>query len=398
MITIAPFQGLRYDPKRVKSLARVVTPPYDVISPRGQAQYYRRHPWNFVRVIFGREYRSDTVKRNRYSRARVTLNRWIRDGILKADPTLSVYPYRQEFTVEGRPCERWGIVALVQINASRIHPHEETRPLPKQDRLRLLRAVRASLSPILGLVPDSQGNYRRFLLQGAKDRRPIARVPLDGVRHTLWRVSDPAWFKKLEALLAPRDLVIADGHHRYEAAVAYSHPFAMFYLAAAAQEEPGLLATHRLLRGVRQDRLEGLLKGLLSRPDVVSSPLESLPEIRRRLKELRERGRIGLGFYTGNGAGYLLVPRGKVPFKMDVEWLHQDILPRWTVKEASVSYTQDVLAAARQLRQGKAQLLFLVQTPSLKDVFQRALDAVRMPGKTTYFTPKPLAGLVEYKF
>ncbi|MBI3332706.1 MAG: DUF1015 domain-containing protein [Candidatus Omnitrophica bacterium] len=411
MPIIAPFKGLRYDLKRVGSIARVVTPPYDVISPRGQAEYYSRHPWNFVRVVFGREYSSDTGRRNRYSRAKETLEGWIRQGILKADPAPSLYPYLQEYTLAGARHRRWGVIALVRLDSPRIYPHEETREGPKRDRFRLLETVGASLSPIFGLIPDETGEYLRKTAQACRSRRPAASARLDGVRHLLWRIDDPVWLRELKRFLRGKELVIADGHHRYEAALAYRNArkaddpgytsdapynFAMFYLACAGSEDPGLLPTHRLLRRFSRERLKRLLKEM-SHLNLVR-PTPSLPALSDRLRRMRQRGRLGIGLYTGNGAGVLLEAPPGSSYPLDVEWLHQEILPQWIGPGAEVSYTQDLALAVAQVRRGNAQALFLVQPPPLTEVFARARARLRMPGKTTYFYPKPLAGLVEYKF
>jgi len=409
---IEPFNGLRYDAGRVGTLSRVVTPPYDVISPEGQARYYRLHPFNFVRVVFGKAAPADTSRRNRYSRAKETLEGWIREGILKFDPEPCLYPYLQEYRLNGRPRRRWGVVALVRLDSPRIYPHEETREGPKLDRYRLLQTVEASLSPIFGLIPDSRGEYQRFIMGTCRNRKPIAVARLGRVKHSLWRNCDPAWHKKLKAKLISKELVIADGHHRFEAALAFRNArkrkdpryspeapynFAMFYLAAAGTEEPGLLPTHRLVKRFPHQALDRLLRKEKFRGNI--QPAANLKVLGDRLRGLRRNGRVGLGLYTGNGSSaYLLTAPKDSSCRLDVEWLHQEVLPRAAGSGAQISYTQDLLFARRQLRGGKAQALFLVQPPPLREVFRRARTALRMPGKTTYFHPKPLAGLVEYKF
>ncbi len=408
---IAPFKGLRYDVRRVGSLAKVVTPPYDVISPKGQAEYYRRHPCNFVRVVFGKEYPSDKKTRNRYSRAKETFHQWIRSGILRFDEEPSLYPHLQEDTLDGRPHKRWGVIALVRLDSPGIYPHEETRGAPKLDRIRLLEAAEASLSPIFGLIPDLEGIYRKFVVQSCRSKKPVADVRLDGVRHRLWKISDPRWIRRLTGSLRRKELVIADGHHRFEAALFYRNArrahdpaftpnapynFAMFYLAAAGSEEPGLLPTHRILHKAPSLRLEKFMEEASVRSIVRS--IGNLSSLVSRLRSLGTKRRLGISFYTGNGGVYLLEPRREISYQLDVEWLHQEILPQWIGANVEVSYTQDAGEATRLLRRGGAKALFLMQPPRLQDVLDRARAATRMPGKTTYFYPKPLAGLVEYKF
>ena len=428
MPLIKPFKGLRYDKKRVGSISRVVTPPYDVISPAGQTRYYRLHPHNFVRVVFGKGRSSDTPERNRYSRARQTMEDWIRRGVLKFDPEPSVYPYLQEYTLGGRRRERWGVVALVRLDSPKIYPHEETREGPKLDRYRLLETVQASLSPIFGLIPDSDARYQRSIRKYCRTHRPAAVARIGGVRHTLWRNSDPGWHEQLKKQLRSKELVIADGHHRFESALAYRNAqrkrdlhfsadspynYAMFYLASAGSEDPGLLPTHRLIKQFPRQALKKLeaitqlsslpsrsLKGKLQRGSDSRFRGNDTQMLENQLRRLGARGKIGLGLCTGNGGGrtYLLKAPARSAYRLDVEWLHQEILPHSVGPDAEVSYTQDLLFARGELRRKKAQALFLVRPPPLKEVFSWARASLRMPGKTTYFYPKPLAGLVEYKF
>lgn len=410
MPLIAPFKGLRYNPKQVPSLSAVVTPPYDVISPKEQKAYYRRHRRNFIRVVYGRTYGSDTRGRNRYSRARRRLEQWVQEGVLRSDAEPAVYPYRQRYPLGGREHERWGLVALVHLD-SRIFPHEETCLKPKKDRLRLLAALKASLSPIFGLIPDPTGDYRRRMVSACRRKGPVARAVLEGVEHTLWRISDPKWMDRIQSLLRTRELVIADGHHRWEAALVYReicrkkdkayrasapYNFALFYLASAGLEEPGLLATHRVIAGISKTQLRRLKDRLCGKHRV--STLRNPQAALDLLGRLRRADRIAVGLYAGNGSTWLLEPSKGSAYPLDVEWLHGELIPDGLRCPTEVTYTQDVLEGIRQVRQGRAQLLFLTQPPRLKEIFRRARAGQKMPGKTTYFHPKPLSGLVEYQY
>lgn len=410
-LAIAPFNGLRYDPQRVGSLRAVVTLPYDVISSKAQAQYYRRHRFNFIRVVYGKRYASDDRLHNRYRRARRTLLRWRREGVLKMDPQPSVYPYQQGYCVAGKSCQRWGVIGRVRLDCGRIYRHEEIRPQPMRDRLELLKAVRASLSPLFGLIPDLQGSYRRLIMRACRGRRPVASFDLDGVRHRLWRISDPAWIATLQKCLQSRFLVIADGHHRFEAALAYrkwqrgksprvdsqaGYHDAMFYLAAVGGEEPGLLPTHRILSGLDQAEVNRFLRGLggaQRQVDGVGDPVR----LQSRLKQMQRQRRIGIGICARDRWFILSPPHGH-RHTLDADWLHQELLPGWMLRKGRMSYTQDLAEGLDRIRRGQAQLVFVLQPPRVKEVLERARSLKRMPGKTTYFYPKPLAGLVEYAF
>lgn len=409
MPAIAPFRGLRYNLKKVKSLKQVVTAPYDVISPAGQERYYRRNPYNFIRLVYGKTYPSDTAGRNRYTRARDTFERWINQGILRPDSKPSIYPHCQEFTLDGRRHRRWGVMTLVRLDSSKVYPHENIHEEPKADRLRLLAALEAPLSPIFGLIPDRQRRYRRFIKQACRGRKPVADLSVEGVRHMLWRIDDSLWIGRLKRILKAKELVIADGHHRYEAARQYRQMqgtrgakrsdapdnYAMFYLASSALEEPGLLATHRVLEDLPRAKRKVLLENLKGEGSL--RPVGNLRELSGRLRRLKSQGRLGIGLYTGNGHGYLLESSRRGPFKLDVEWLHQGILPGLK-RDLEVTYTPHLKEAATKVRRDRQKLLFVMQPPTLQDVLTRARAALRMPRKTTYFYPKPLAGLVEYSF
>ncbi len=210
MPIIAPFHGLRYNLKRVGSLAKVVTPPYDIISPKEQDAFYRLHPNNFIRVVYGKESARDNEKENRYSRAKKTLDEWLSKGVLQEEGELSVYPHLEEYTLGGKKYRRWGVIALVRLDSA-IYHHEHTRPRPITDRLRLLETLQAPLSPILGQIPDQDTAYLKFITSACRSKKPAASVRVKGVRHAIWKVSDPAWIKRLAAMLDSKELVIADG-------------------------------------------------------------------------------------------------------------------------------------------------------------------------------------------
>ena len=412
MPLVAPFRGLRFNPGRVPTLSAVVTPPYDVISREQQQKFYRRHRYNFIRIVFGKPQGSDTRQRNPYSRARRTLESWVRQNVMRFDEEPSLYPYRQRYRLNGKSCERWGLIGLVRLDSPNVYPHEETRPKPKLDRLRLLESLQASLSPVFGLIRDFRGSYRERILSACRGRRPIGEALLDEVRHTLWKVSDPAWIRSACRYLAGQELYIGDGHHRFEAAVDYrdarrakdpcytpSSPynFSLFYLAAVEREEPGLLPTHRVISGLSDGAIQGFT-GRLSekhRCRVVRTGMEGMV---RQLSRLRKGGKVAVGFYSADAGRYILEPDRSPSYRMDVEWLHGELLKKQIASGAQVAFTQDLQEAVRLVRQRKAQALFVMQPVRLEEVFSRARSGVRMPGKTTYFYPKVLAGWVEYKF
>jgi len=408
---IAPFNGIRYNRKQGGSISRVVTPPYDVISPRQQAGYYRKHPNSFIRLVLGKTYASDTAARNRYSRAKAVFDRWMKSGVLKQDAEPSVYPYSQAYLLNGKRYIRWGVISLVHLASKDIYPHENIRKAPKMDRQKLLGAVRAALSPIFGLVPDRAGGFRAWIRSACAVRRPEAVALCDGVEHRLWRISDPKRIAQLQRLMDRRALIIADGHHRFEAACQYrrqrgrhrkgstavASDYTMFYLAAVAKEDPGLLPTHRVVQEITPRQLERLAHGLSGCNGPIRRKL-SAQEMQARLKRLVHQRKVGMGVYLRSRKPFLLEAAGNCQHGLDVEWLHKGLLPRWVGPQAEVVYTQDLREGLRWLKAGKAQVVFQMQPPRFDEVLARARSGKRMPGKTTYFYPKPIAGLVEYRF
>lgn len=412
MPRIEPFRGFRYTSR---DLARLVTPPYDVISPEQQRRYYAADPRNFIRVVYGRRYAGDGAGRNPYTRARDTLTRWIRTGVLQADPEPSLYPYAQRFRAGGKCRTRWGLIALVDLSSPKIYRHERTRLGPIRDRLRLLKTAGASFSPIFGMIPDTQRNYRNALRQACRGKRPVAAFRFEGVEHRLWRLSNPQTIRRMQQLLKGRETVIADGHHRLAAAQTLRRQrrgartakgpcdYALFYLSAAGEDEPGLMATHRVLSGVPAARLERFKKRVLASPvsggkadGLRAVPVASVQEALERLRRLKGSGRAALGVWTGNGSTWLLLaPQGE--HRIDVEWLDR-ILKSSFGGRGALRYTQDVRQAGAWLRRADAQLVFLTQPPRMREVLRWARRNRRMPRKTTYFHPKPLAGLVEHVF
>jgi len=222
MAIISPFQAWRYAPDHVP-VNQVVTQPYDKITPEMQERYYEASPSNLVRIILGRKRPDDNAQENVYTRATASFRDWRRAGVLKRDATPSVYRYTQKFIVPGSktPAERQGYIALGQLedySAGVVFRHELTHSGPKADRLDLLRATRTHFEQIFLLYKDS-GEIEALLRSDAP--ADIEVTDEYGVLHQVWKVSDPAVISALQERMREQKLIIADGHHRYETALAY---------------------------------------------------------------------------------------------------------------------------------------------------------------------------------
>src|SRR5207247_406983 len=260
---IGPFAGVRYHVSDA-GLARVLAPPYDVISPSYQEALYARDPRNVVRIVLNR-----SPGEAAYEEAGATYRRWLAEGVLAPDPEPSLYLLEQSFTVEGRPLVRRGLIARFRAEDAvtrRILPHEQTRKVAREDRWRGLLATRANFSPIFPMFPDEQGRFAS-LAAAATVAAPDCAFADDGaVAHRLWRIADPAAIAAFTEALARPTAYIADGHHRYATALRYrdeNGPEGAWTLGYFTPlEAPGLvvLPYHRILQ--EGPRLEAARRAL----------------------------------------------------------------------------------------------------------------------------------------
>jgi len=434
MATILPFRGVLYNPAVVGDVAQVVAPPYDVIDARAQRALYARHPNNVVRLELGLDEPGDDAARNKYQRAATALRAWLASGALARDPAPAVYPYTIEYRVPGGgPGETrllkgfLATVVLEEFGEGRIYPHENTRSAAKADRLRLMEACRANFSPIFSLFSDPEGDVLRLIDKSVDADRPRADFRDDeGFRQRLWAVSDRTVLREVSALLQPKPLFIADGHHRYETALAYrrqrrraeglppegaDRPYDHVLMLCACLEDPGLtvLPTHRALR-LRLPALPDCLARLEHSFAVELLPFTPATEaaVRERfLGALRLAGETGRAFglaLEGAGAYALLTlkpgaqPAGaSAKDRLDVSVLHGLALPALGVKaieEADVVYTKSEQEALDLVRRGEVGAAVLLNPTKVAEVREVAAAGDRMPHKSTYFFPKPLTGLV----
>ena len=443
MALIQPFRALRYDPSRVP-LAGVVTQPYDKITPAMQERYYQAHPANLVRIILGKPEPGDNDTRNLYSRAAGYLRQWREQGILRPDSEPSVYLYAQRFTIPGSSAEqeRRGFIALGHIHEYAegvVFRHEQTHAKPKADRLNLLRATRAHFGQLFMLYSDPERKIDAAL-------NPVAEPDIDirdeyGVQHRVWRISAPATISLLRASMADKKLLIADGHHRYETALAYrSERRAESQRAAAVagspthsagtrngdaaydsvmmtfinMDAPGLviLPTHRVVSGLPGFDKDLMLRSLWSyfTTEKAPSPIDA-PKLTSALAESGRQG-IALAAVIGNEA-FLLRPRPAAadsilgPLsprqrELDVVHLHKVLLEHVLGiseeairQQQNIAYFRDASDAIQQVRAG-ANVAFLMNPVRMEQVRDIAFAGEVLPQKSTDFYPKLLSGLTIY--
>ena len=441
MIEVSPFRGIFYNQGIVGDLARVLCPPYDVITPEQQQLYYEENSYNAIRLEFPAE--SPEPAGDRYQRAAITFQQWLRHGVLQLDSISSFYLHDHHFEYSGEKKVRRGLIARVKLGpwGSGIYPHEETFPKAKNDRLHLMRACRANFSPLLSLYQGSERKIASILSEASRAKPMIETSVLSlstrggqdegGEAHTLWAISEPEIKRELSQFLSSQPLYIADGHHRYETALAYQQERAQeqanfldsSVIASEAKQsltgkeafqyvvmelidfsDPGLvvLPLHRLVRNIVPSTLVGLGDQLRNFFVLESVPLKAgdcqLPADSclgilglqpGSLVVLRRRQDISLeAMMPGN--------RSQAYRDFDVSILNHIILDKVLsgAKDLDVAYTVDLKEAYRQIKEGKYQLAFLLNPPQPGMVKAVADAQDRMPSKSTYFYPKLPAGLI----
>jgi len=427
MVATAPFPGLLYNSERIQDLSQVVAPPYDVINPEDQTRYYRRHEQNIIRLELGKELPGDSSHENRYTRAQRYLNAWRKEGLLLQDAEPSYYFYRIDYktpsgefkTVKGF----FSLVRLGEYSPGGISPHEETFPHPKADRLALLRACRANLSPIFGLYSDPSHAIIEQIEAVLDPTRPgINLVDDDGIRHRLWKIQDPLALRYLTQQMEKKPVLIADGHHRYETARTFhreegseASDWVLMYLSPIEDTGLTILPTHRVLSGLSIFEPQRWLHQMGTDFQLTSYPFTvrtQSGECQRLLEEMAsgEKGDHRFGLYaSGVPAFHLLTIRSSHPVLLqsgirrafeghilDIDVLNKILLPNYLGLADPSRHLQFVKNESEAIRlvEGGAQWVFLLNPPTIQDIRALSLAGERMPQKTSYFYPKPLTGLV----
>ncbi len=422
MADVRPFRGLRYSGSGTRSLTDLLCPPYDVISPKEQQDLLRRSPYNAVRL----ELPQGEVP-ERYARASHDLRRWQQEGVLALEPRPSYYLLRHGFADKGQQRERWGLMACVRLEEFHrriILPHEETGAAAKEDRLQMMEACRANLSPIMALYRDPQRRIRSAL-ERVVESRPSATATYEGDQEiAMWVVEAGQLDGAVQDTLGDAQLFIADGHHRYETALLYrdqarqrsegwSERGAFNYVMMTLIEfdDPGLLVLpyHRTLGGLAHATLTAVRNRLLEVFQIQA--FAHPPATPEALEEAvaRECKGVSLGLLGPDGEGpYLLTLRqGQVAQKLlnlpggaamhDLEgWvLHQAVLqPVLGAADSYLTYTHEPREAWESVVKGRQQMAFILK-PFPMNLFQAAVSAGhRLPRKSTYFHPKLPTGLV----
>jgi len=304
MAKIFPFTAYRYS-EIAGPLVSLVTQPYDKISPAMRQKYLAQSPYNLVRIILGELQETDRPLDNVYTRAAAHLREWTQSGVLVRDLEPSLFAYFQEFRVpdSGEYLVRKGFIGLGQVDdyaAGVVYRHEQTLSGPKKDRLELLRHTRAHFEQLFMLYADPDGEIDGILDQVSREKPTSLVADEYGAEHRLWRIPDPARIARIQQLMAEKRLLIADGHHRYETALAFrdenpgNADAAKVVMTFVNMHSPGLkiLATHRLISDLKGFVAEDFLRR--SETAFHVERIDSLETLSRRWAESKP-GRIRSG-------------------------------------------------------------------------------------------------------
>lgn len=410
MTEFLPFKGIYFNNQRIKG-NDVLAPPYDIISPQKKEALYNKSEYNIVRIDFGKDLETDDQSVNRYTRAMDNLQSWQKEGVLRKHGTEAFYLYETSYSYGGGRRSLRGIIGilkLVELGAG-VYPHEETHSAPKLDRLNIMRYCRANVSPIFSIY-RSEGAATGAIMENIMAGPPYLEAEDDsGDRHRMWIIDNKEDIKSIRDEISGCPVFIADGHHRYETAIAYRNEvrekeeigaqpgsdYVMMFLAN--MNDPGLtiLPTHRLVKGVPANALEILSEHFEIRSIVNAGELVS--------EMAKQERAIGL-FLGGDGGAHVLTPLDvdleDVPSllrDLDVTVLHKLVFKKLFNTDI-ISYEMDPVRCVAEVHEGRYEAAFFLNPTKVSDIEKVALGGFRMPPKSTYFYPKLLTGFVINPF
>ncbi len=414
MVDIRPFRAIRYTEK-AGNAKNLVTQPYDKIDQDMQREYYEKSPYNYCRLIL-------PLEENRYQTVHQRIYEWLNEHILAKDEDPSVFVFRQEFRLDGKSCARTGLLAALRLCAyseNIVFPHEITFSAPKADRLNMLRTIQKDLEPVFLIYSDPKKITVNFFAEIAETPPLIEVEDQFLVRHKLWRISDPDKITILQEALKNKTIVITDGHHRYESALAYrderrrqvewtedsAFNFHMSYMAPVQDEGLVILPTHRLLRklNLTSEIIDTFNKHfILTEINANASAIEDFL--------LKHNAEHAFCVYNGAKAYGLLLKDEKKVLKvsnpnnseevslLDVVIL-RDFIFKYLMNTGELKMDEDILyersipVALEKVDNGEAKLAFLVNPINPAMVWRIAQKRERLPEKSTDFYPKPVSGL-----
>ncbi len=428
MARVHPFRGFRYNKDTVRDFSRVVTQPFDKTTPSMQDEYYRRSPYNVVRITLNLENRENS--QTDYEEAGSTFRQWIEQDVLLQDSVPVFYAYYQKYEIEGQTRLQKGIIALLDLNDSDsgVLPHEHTLAAPKQDRLKLMRSIEGNEDLIYMLYADDTLAADRAMDQSISGKQPLVEVTDDfETMHRIWAITNPEAVAGIANAMRPQKLFIADGHHRFETSVNFMKECREKKWAPAAVESfdkrmvtcfntaggVTILPTHRLVRDLPAFDARSFLGSIGSYFEI--ERFSSIQDLRKEMDESREDHVFGFYAEITEGlyllrlkpqalADPVLLKRAEAFRDLDVSILHSLLLERYLgidedklEAQTHIDYAHKRDSCIRMVNEGRYQAAFFLNPTTAEQMQRIASLGERMPQKSTDFYPKLLTGLVFMK-
>ncbi len=432
MAEIQPFRGVHYNETLIQDWSEVICPPYDIISPQEQQELYLKNEYNYIRIESGRELPQDTATDNKYARSSALFHQWLDEGVLRMDDTPSLYLHDHHFLRRGREYKRRNLIVRVRLEEWEkmvIKPHEGTLTGARGDRLSLLFAMNANTSPILAMYEDSDMQISS-LLDRQTEKPPMITADMDNdERHDMWVISDTPVIEKIQNVLADHPLYIADGHHRYESALAYrqeqqqvyhgsdsdTRAFNYVMMSLVEFSDPGLmiLAPHRLVRGISKSTIDELYNKLKSFFTIKEVPLSSQEILTGVEDALASTDVLKIAVYGIDYENlFVLTLNNQEEVSKMMPYFHSEIYRKLDVsivdhiilenllalssekEKDSLAFSFDMQDAIDKVKTQEYQLALLL-SPVRPEMIKSISDAGdKMPRKSTYFYPKSPSGLI----
>ncbi len=429
---IKAFKAYRFNSDVVGDNGKCIAPPYDVINPAQQKKLYEQNPYNIIRVILGKQEPTDNGQNNQYSRAAEYLKDWFKKNALKQDDKETIYAYVQNFVIGGKENKRSGFISLGKLAqfGSGVQPHEKTLDGPKADRLKLTQATAAQFELVFMLYDDPQQVADKIIDKTAAEKKSIIEFDDDdGVKHKIFPIDSPQDISLIKEIMAQKEGLIADGHHRYETALNYynltKNPAAQWLMIAFVNmNNEGLvvLPTHRLVGNLKNYNTDELIKKLQTNFKVTQFEFKEAKEkaqslMQKRMDKAFAQGENAFGIYDGKSFYFISLknkdalkslPISEASKSLDVVVLHKLILEgllgigdAQLAGEANIEYIKDIGEAVDEaiakVDSGEKQVLFFMNSTKVEQVKAVAAANEKMPQKSTFFYPKIFSGLTINK-
>jgi len=436
---ILPFRGYRYNPAIIGNLDDVISPPYDQFKEGLDEVLFSRHPHNMAHLIVNKETDADTEIDNRYTRSRALLNRWLGEKVFEQDSEPSLYPYYQTYETDGSSKTRKGFIALGEVTEYEqqiVLPHERTLSKPKQDRLKLLRSTLADTGLVFMLYSDPASEIENLLASATASPAEMRALDLNGEENQLWRISDPSWVQRISALMADKQVIIADGHHRYEVARLFSeeignkaianscwdlYRYKLMSFVRLESEGITIFPIHRLLHSLKEFDAAALMKRMSEHfvveeyPVAAADRFTTLDFLMQTSKRQQLAGSNAFVLYFPGLQKFALIklrsgvteklvwPSEKSVAwrKLDVSVLHVVILghllgigEKELAEQTNVEYVSNHIEAVKQAEAKQYQCAVLMNATPIEHVKDVVEAGDILPQKSTHFHPKLMEGLV----